>query len=61
MKEMFASIATPANLKRMVPIPEAGNHVMASPIQSNDIVSVEKETALFLEQIMQLKKVMYVK
>jgi hypothetical protein len=34
---------------------------MASPIQSNDIVSVEKETALFLEQIMQLKKVMYVK
>ena len=61
MKEMFASIATPTNLKRMVPIPEAGNHVMASPIQSNDIVSVEKETALFLEQIMQLKKVMYVK
>jgi len=58
---MFAGIATPANLKRMVPIPEAGNHVMASPIQSNDIVSVEKETALFLEQIMQLKKVMYVK
>jgi hypothetical protein len=58
---MFASIATPANLKRMVPIPEAGNHVMASPIQSNDIVSVEKETALFLEQIMHLKKVMYVK
>ena len=56
MKEMFASIATPTNLKRMVPIPEAGNHVMASPIQSNDIVSVEKETALFLEQIMQLKK-----
>jgi pimeloyl-ACP methyl ester carboxylesterase len=61
MKEMFEALATPANLKRMVPIPEAGNHVMASPIQSNDIVSVEKETALFLEQIMQLKKVMYVK
>jgi pimeloyl-ACP methyl ester carboxylesterase len=56
MKEMFAAVATPANLKRMVPIPEAGNHVLASPIQSNDIVTVEKETALFLEQIMQLKK-----
>jgi esterase/lipase len=56
MKEMFDAVATPANLKRMVPIPEAGNHVLASPIQSNDIVSVEKETALFLEQIMQLKK-----
>jgi hypothetical protein len=45
----------------MVPIPEAGNHVLASPIQSNDIVTVEKETALFLEQIMQLKKIMYAK
>jgi esterase/lipase len=56
MKEMFEAVGTPANLKRMVPIPEAGNHVLASPIQSKDIVSVEKETALFLEQIMQLKK-----
>jgi esterase/lipase len=56
MKEMFEAVGTPANLKRMIPIPEAGNHVLASPIQSKDIVSVEKETALFLEQIMQLKK-----
>lgn len=61
MKEMFEAVGTPANLKRMVPIPEAGNHVLASPIQSNDIVSVEKETALFLEQIVQLKKVMHAK
>ncbi len=56
MKEMFEAVATPTNLKRMVPIPEAGNHVLASPIQSNDIVTVEKETALFLEQVMQIKK-----
>ena len=56
MKEMFEAVATPANLKRMIPIPEAGNHVLASPIQSNDIVTVEKETALFLEQVMQIKK-----
>ena len=61
MKEMIDAVATPPNLKRMVPIPEAGNHVLASPIQSNDIVSVEKETALFLEQIVQLKKVMHSK
>jgi esterase/lipase len=61
MKEMFTAVATPTNLKRMIPIPEAGNHVLASPIQSNDIVTVEKETALFLEQIMQLKKIMYAK
>ena len=56
MKEMFEAVSTPANLKRMVAVPEAGNHVLASPIQSNDIVTVEKETALFLEQIMKLKK-----
>ena len=61
MKEMFEAAGTPANLKRMIPIPEAGNHVLASPIQSNDIVSVEKETALFLEQIVQLKKVIHAK
>ena len=61
MKEMFEAVGTPANLKRIVPIPEAGNHVLASPIQSNDIVSVEKETALFLEQIVQLKKVIHAK
>ena len=61
MKEMFEAVGTPANLKRMVPIPEAGNHVLASPIQSNYIVSVEKETALFLEQIVQLKKVIHAK
>jgi esterase/lipase len=61
MKEMFDAVATPPNLKRMVPIPEAGNHVLASPIQSNDIVRVEKETALFLEQIVQLKKVIHAK
>ncbi len=56
MKEMFEAVGTPATLKRMIPIPGAGNHVLASPIQSNDIVSVEKETTLFLEQIIKLKK-----
>ena len=61
MKEMFEAVGTPANLKRMVPIPEAGNHVLASPIQSNDIVSVEKETSLFMQQILQLKPVTNVK
>lgn len=61
MKEMFEALGTPVNLKRMVPIPEAGNHVLASPIQSNDIVTVEKETSLFMQQILQLKPVTNVK
>ncbi|MEN9382249.1 MAG: hypothetical protein RI940_1132 [Bacteroidota bacterium] len=51
IKKMFASIATPDNLKKMVAIPEAGSHVLASPIVSKDIVSVEKETASFMKSI----------
>jgi esterase/lipase len=57
MKEMFAEIQTPSEKKKMVPIPNAGNHVMASPIQSKDIETVKKETALFLSEIFQLKSV----
>lgn len=55
MKEMFKQINTPATSKRMVPIPNAGNHVLGSPIQSKDIVSVEKEAAKFLMEVMGLK------
>jgi hypothetical protein len=39
----------------MVPIPNSGNHVMASPIQSKDIITVQKETAQFLNGVLQLK------
>ena len=55
MKEMMQQLGTPAALKKMVPIPEAGSHVLASPIQSKDIVRVEKETIAFLKETMQIK------
>ncbi len=55
MKEMMEQLATTAALKRMVPIPNAGSHVIASPIQSKDIVTVEKETAAFLRDVLHLK------
>jgi esterase/lipase len=51
MKEMFANIQTPSEKKKMVPIPNCGNHVMASPIQSKDIETVKKESALFLKNV----------
>jgi esterase/lipase len=51
IQEMLASIATPEKLKKGVAIPNAGNHVLASPIVSKDIFSVEKETIQFLESI----------
>ncbi|MEN9685374.1 MAG: hypothetical protein RLZZ28_1160, partial [Bacteroidota bacterium] len=54
MKEMFSKINTAPDKKKMVAIPEAGNHVLASPIQSKDIVSVEKESAAFLKEILKM-------
>lgn len=51
MKDMFAQVSTPANKKRMVPVPNAGGHVLASPIVSKDIKTVEDQTALFLKDI----------
>jgi hypothetical protein len=40
-----------------VAIPNAGSHVLASPIQSKDIISVEKETVDFLKTVLHLKPV----
>jgi hypothetical protein len=36
-------------------MPLTGNHVLASPIVSKDVTGVEKQTQLFLTEIMQLK------
>lgn len=54
MKKMFEEVSTPAASKRMIPIPNAGSHVLGSPIQSKDIVTVEKETARFLKEVMKV-------
>ena len=51
IQKMMQQIATPANLKMEMAIPNAGNHVIASPIVSNDIVSVEKATAKFMKEV----------
>jgi esterase/lipase len=48
IKEMFLAIGTPDSIKKMVAIPNAGSHVLASPIVSKDIITVEKETKDFI-------------
>jgi esterase/lipase len=48
IKKMFSEIGTPDSLKKAVAIPNAGSHVIASPIVSKDIVTVEKETKAFI-------------
>lgn len=56
MKEMFAQVTTASNKKRMIAIPNAGAHVLASPIVSKDIKTVQEQTAIFLKQVIGLKE-----
>ena len=56
MKKMFDQLKTPDAKKRSVALPKTGDHVIASPIKSGDIESVEKETSRFMEEIMQMRK-----
>jgi len=51
IQKMMQQIATPSNLKMEMAMPNTGNHVIASPIVSNDIVSVEKATAKFMKEV----------
>ena len=51
IQKMMQQIATPANLKMEMAMPNTGNHVIASPIVSKDIVSVEKATAKFIQEL----------
>jgi len=57
MKDMFASIKTSTSNKKMIAVPNTGNHVIASPIQSKDINTVKIETAQFLKNIFHLQPV----
>lgn len=57
MKTMMANLGTPQYQKKMVPIPEAGNHVLGSPIQSKDIITVEKEAGLFIKGTLRIPTV----
>ena len=54
MLKMFDELGTPAALKRKTAFPEAGAHVIASPIRSKDWQGVERETDKFLTEIVNL-------
>ena len=57
MKDMFARLGTSEEQKKMIPIPEAGNHVLGSPIQSKDIITVEKEAVAFMKETLHMTSV----
>jgi esterase/lipase len=54
MLKMFEELGTPDELKQKKPFPEAGAHVIASYIRSNDWKDVEKETDRFLAEKVKL-------
>ncbi len=54
MRKMFMQLSTPVNWKKEMALPNTGDHVLASPIKSKDVESVEQETRKFLSEIMKL-------
>lgn len=55
IKEMFSELGTPANKKREVAMPNAGDHVIGSWIRSHDVPGVERETEKFMTEILGIK------
>ena len=56
IKKMYEDLGTPADKKRAIAIPNAGNHVIGSWIKSKDVETVERETVKFLSEVLQLPK-----
>ena len=54
MKEMFEQISTPVALKKELPIPTVGNHVIGGAIISKDIISVQNECEKFATEVLNL-------
>ena len=54
MKRMFLQLGTPGSLKREVAIPNAEDHVLASPIKSKDVATVKNEIGKFAIEILKL-------
>jgi len=56
-KAMFEELGTAKEKKRAIAMPNAGNHVLGSPILSKDVSGVERETQNFLQDIMHLNAI----
>ncbi len=54
MKRMFSQLGTADSLKRQMPLPNTGNHVLGSPIKSKDVESVKRECEKFGVEVLHL-------
>lgn len=57
IERMFRQLGTPDSLKREVPVPGAGDHVIGSYIKSKDVKTVQDEAGKFMEDIMRLSSI----
>lgn len=55
IQQMFEQLGTPANKKRAVAVPNAGDHVIGSWIRSNDIPAVKRECEQFMTEVLGVK------
>lgn len=57
MLAMYDQLSTPADKKRRVAFPNAGEHVIASRFTSTDLAGVERETKTFMQDVLKLQPV----
>jgi hypothetical protein len=57
MKKMYQALGTPDSLKRELALPNTGDHVLASPIKSKDVASVEKACIEWGAEVIRLSPV----
>jgi esterase/lipase len=55
MKKMFDELGTRFYQKKIVALSTTGNHVLACPIVSKDVVAPQKEIASFLDDVMDVQ------
>ena len=56
MKEMLTQLSTPENLKRDIPMPNTGDHVIGSPLKSKDVEGVEREIEKFMVEVLKIER-----
>jgi pimeloyl-ACP methyl ester carboxylesterase len=56
MKRMFGQLATAADQKRLIDVPDAGDHVIGSYIKSKDVKKVEEECEKFAVEVLKLTR-----
>ena len=55
--KMYDELGTPADKKRAIAVPNAGNHVIGSWIRSRDIPTVEIATEHFMTEVLGIKPI----